>query len=457
MQASRLSDAAGYFRQTLKRQIELHSSAGVELDRVEWARNCATLSQHHLSEPVDLYAARYCLAAAEHVLSGSESGSDDTDDEKSARCTADLHRYWLKYGLRLLQLSAQRIGSASDSDSASSSERQAQQQQASLECEFQVGVPEAALSQVTASAVGEFETARAVFLFAQRHLQSAGTYYTLDARCSDHIDLLHDWNSLLRALSVFEPSTARKCQMWKRGINQLKGAFDVLNPQYFLVHYRQLAYAIAANYQQLFDFKLELFVTRFLPLIRAHRLPQDQRGKAQSLVAKARKMAMKCADHYCLFLHSYAARDQFDEFRARVASSASSPRRVNEPPSLQGQETSANASAFRFASEDELQCVKAYLILAKVYSNALVIGNQLVNAAPTDRSALSRAFSDVGLRVESVDEQGVCLHASERCFRSLLEYAARNQLEEQLREECRVCTDVLTLLPFKAHTLNLQF
>ena len=49
MQASRLPEAADCLRQTLKRQIELHSSAGVELDRVDLARNCAaTLSQHDL-------------------------------------------------------------------------------------------------------------------------------------------------------------------------------------------------------------------------------------------------------------------------------------------------------------------------------------------------------------------------------------------------------------------------
>ena len=51
------------------------------------------------------------------------------------------------------------------------------------------GLENDSLFQVTGERIRSYADAKGVFLWAQKHVQSAQQYFTLDERCSDYVEL----------------------------------------------------------------------------------------------------------------------------------------------------------------------------------------------------------------------------------------------------------------------------
>ena len=85
--------SANYCRLTLERQLSLFPST--RFDALDWATNCATLSQYYMSNH-DYATARYCLMCADQMLENVSS------DEKLVERRASFYRCWIKYAVNLL-------------------------------------------------------------------------------------------------------------------------------------------------------------------------------------------------------------------------------------------------------------------------------------------------------------------------------------------------------------------
>lgn len=236
---------AHYCQTTLSRQLETQ-----EYDAIEWSLNCATLSQYYIGVE-GFQQARHCLASATTVFTkfleeGERNGMEEDDEarEKTEQTRADLSRCWSKYCIALLRSSQESI-----EGTAQEGPRQKLFKFDTLE----VANVEA---EVSCDPIEDYEGAKMVFLCGQKHLQTAKTFFTLDAYASDHVATLQDHSLLYKLLAYFELDPALQCRMHKRRIDMLSPVLEALNPQYFLTICRQLMFELAEIYGAMAELKI---------------------------------------------------------------------------------------------------------------------------------------------------------------------------------------------------------
>lgn len=92
----RKDESANYCRLTLERQLSMyHGDNSKHFDRLDWATNCATLSQYYMTNH-DYATARHCLMCADKILENVQS------DDKLPELQASFKRCWIKYAVNLL-------------------------------------------------------------------------------------------------------------------------------------------------------------------------------------------------------------------------------------------------------------------------------------------------------------------------------------------------------------------
>lgn len=288
--------AAMYCHTTLRRQLE-----SKEFDPLDWAVNCATLSQFFISQN-NFADARHHLACALYILDNyevelcsQESKNDDYEDlmETVRRRRADIARCWAKYGLLLLTFSwdeqvRQVVSEIVDGvDQTHIAETKSDQKSETVDnaCDepedwncvnvdmFQSSASSgfekprmifkslevtAIEEQITCKTVSDFEHARPVFLNAQKWLNLSKEYYSLSDHATDHIQIVQDISKLYKVLAFYESSESRKCKMHKRRIDLLEGVLKELNPQYYMNEVRQLNFELAETYSEIMDSKLTI-------------------------------------------------------------------------------------------------------------------------------------------------------------------------------------------------------
>lgn len=230
--------SAQYCHDTLGRQLRAN-----QFDSVEWALNSATLSQYYVGT-LNFLQARHCLACASlvlqrHLEKGTIGATEDLID-KLKRSEADLSRCWCKYAISLLQASVR------------DDPRDPHQQLFRFETLDVAGLE----SCVTAEPVKDYDFAKGVFLFGQKHLNLAKRYYTKDTYASDYIAIVQDHSSLFKGLAYFEPSDGLKCRMHKRRIDMLTEILRDINVQHYLGPSRLLMHELAGVYSEMVDLKI---------------------------------------------------------------------------------------------------------------------------------------------------------------------------------------------------------
>jgi hypothetical protein len=73
-----------------------HGDNSKHFDPLDWATNCATLSQYYITNH-DYATARYCLMCADKMLENVKKS-----DEKLPERIASFKRCWIKYSVNLL-------------------------------------------------------------------------------------------------------------------------------------------------------------------------------------------------------------------------------------------------------------------------------------------------------------------------------------------------------------------
>ncbi|CAF1321883.1 unnamed protein product [Rotaria sordida] len=237
--------SANYCRLTLERQLEIfYQNNKKNFDPLDWATNCATLSQYYMTKH-DYATARHCLMCADKMLENVK-----LNDNLSERI-ASFKRCWIKYAINLLSDSSDRLLQAADRDV---NPNEIVQSSSIPQFQFQLTLPS---PPITCSYILDYEQARQVFLFAMDKINSAKSYYILDGFVTDHVELCQDTSQLYLKLIFFESNIDRKCKMYKRRIDILSLLCKEISEEHYLYLIRQLLFELGECYSMLLDLKLE--------------------------------------------------------------------------------------------------------------------------------------------------------------------------------------------------------
>ena len=273
--------SAQYCQTTLSRLLETH-----EYDANEWSLDCATLSQYYLK--VEAYSqARHCLASASCVFAKFCSNSGDLSDEmreKTERGKADLSRCWTKYCISLLRSSRDHQEGNRHEHPKTKPFRFDPLEVADIEAE------------VTADLTENYDRAKAVFLFAQKHIDIGKNTFTLEEYASEYVHISQDHSLLFKLLAYFEADPALKCRMYKRRIDMLSALLQELNPQHYLALCRQLTYELGEIHSEMADLKIVI----------------SSDAPSPHAIGKINKLVRSGIEHYENFLQTFT--DSSGEF-----------------------------------------------------------------------------------------------------------------------------------------------
>ncbi|UJR09813.1 hypothetical protein I4U23_014039 [Adineta vaga] len=243
------NQSANYCRLTLERQLSMfNSNHSKHFDPLDWATNCATLSQYYMTDH-DYATSRHCLMCADKMLENVRS--DTIEQEKLTERIASFKRCWVKYAVNLLSDSSDRLLQAADRDV---NPNEIVRSSSIPKFQFQLSLP---TPPITCAYVLDYDQARQVFLFAMDKINSSKSYYVLDGFVTDHVELCQDTSQLFAKLVFFESNLDRKCKMHKRRIDLLSSLSKEISEEHYLYIMRQLLFELGECYSVLLDLKIE--------------------------------------------------------------------------------------------------------------------------------------------------------------------------------------------------------
>ncbi len=301
--------SAEYCHVTLHRQLDT-----MKYTPMDWALNCATLSQYYLTTE-NFKMSRHCMAAASYILkelgdpticapASEDEGQTEIDQrERLPRAYNDMCRCWAKYGLAVLETSMEKqLKDANLDDDHNYDINQDQKEKEDDEKKKKESEREGASEsddseksplffnleltaieeRITDKHLDNFEQARDVFLVVQKWLNTAKEFYALDEHCTDYIEIIQDLSRAFKFLCFFEPSFERQCKMHKRRADLLIALLKELNPQFYLLVCRQLMFEIAEIYSSMLDLKLAIIEEEGVPPV-AHAVKKINQLAEQSI------------------------------------------------------------------------------------------------------------------------------------------------------------------------------
>ncbi|XP_017779924.1 PREDICTED: protein KBP homolog [Nicrophorus vespilloides] len=255
--------SAIFCHKTLQRQLESN-----DYEEIDWILNTATLSQF-LMEKNGFKQARHHLSASWYMLDEHKKKLDaivERDDEYFAKLEtyqhrfADVARCWGKYGLVLLVNSRDRLVNTSDIDATASICTDISKLNITEEL-TEWDFPTLELSkyeeEVTDQFVLTIEDAKKVFLNAQKWLNRAQEYYSLESLASDYIEIAQDYSKLYDALVFYEENPDNRSKLIKRAIDVLEQVLSEVNPTYYMQYCRPIWFRLGMLYSDLIDIKLD--------------------------------------------------------------------------------------------------------------------------------------------------------------------------------------------------------
>ncbi|KZC15140.1 PREDICTED: KIF1-binding protein homolog [Dufourea novaeangliae] len=301
--------SAIYCHMTLRRQLGYYDFMK-DLDYIDWALNAATLSQYFM-ENEGFTQARHHLAAASYVLQmfentlkkktefEGETEAIAAEWENFKHRSADVARCWAKYGILLLSLSKQRLLQNSETEHENNpvSNNDTLKLQLMEDLKFHVLEEriEPIVNQISDKYLLDFTDARLVFLNAQKWLEQAKLYYTLEDHASDHILIVQDISKTYKYLSFFEEHEDRQARMHKRRIDILENIIKELNPQYYKSACRQIWIELGETYSDILETKI-------------HHLRSTNERPTPQVLAKINHLANSSIKNFQMFLDSLETR-----------------------------------------------------------------------------------------------------------------------------------------------------
>ena len=273
--------SAEYCHKTLARQLRWD-----QYEPLDWCGNAATLSQFYTNQ--DNYtSARYHLACArtvfhKHFPPAGQQGDREEDKkedrekdkkedkkedkeedkeediilerkEKISECGAHISRLCGKYGQCLLEFSHSQsvLGKVYQAiENVDNPEDEALENP-----EFDSLDVSAVLAEVSDVKITNWNEARKVFLWAQKHFISSQSHYTLNEHCTDYVEITRDISQLYKHLIKFEADTDRASKMQRRRADLLEPLVTELSQSHYLLVIRQILFELGEIFSDLMDLK----------------------------------------------------------------------------------------------------------------------------------------------------------------------------------------------------------
>lgn len=267
--------SAQYCHETLARQLRTGT-----YDPADWATNSAVLSQFYLNQE-NFLSARYHLVSAEvifdknfnidgtkkkedngereekeevkEVLKEKEEEKEDLERELGRKCRGSVARLGVKYGLHLLDWSR---GDETLEKVYNTIKSVEESQDESVECpEFENLELGARLGCVTVTRVRDWNSAKETFLWCQERVLVAQSYFTLEDRCSEYVELARDHSQLYKHLIHWEQDPDRQAKMYRRRADLLENVVKELSLSHYVLVIRQIRFELGEIYSDLMDLK----------------------------------------------------------------------------------------------------------------------------------------------------------------------------------------------------------
>ena len=113
-----------------------------------------------------------------------------------------------------------------------------------------------AKTEVSDKKAKNFEEARHIFLFGQRHYNSAKVHFSLLDHCTNYAEIQQDLSRMHKVLIFFEPDAERRFKMHKRRIDLLQSVYKELNKSIYKLVCRQLVFEMGETYSAMGDIKM---------------------------------------------------------------------------------------------------------------------------------------------------------------------------------------------------------
>ena len=244
--------SAEFCHTTLSRQLTYD-----QYDGVDWCANAATLSQFYINQ--DNYkSALYHLACSravfeKHFSDYRDTVKDEDKLEKISECEAHINRLSGKYGLFLLEYSQNHSVLSKVYQALENVENP--EDEAVENPEFESLDVSERLGEVTDKKITSWDEAKTTFLWSQRHLTASQSFYSLEERCSDYVEISRDISQLYKHLISYETDTDRASKMQRRRADLLEPLLDQLSQSHYLLTIRQLLFELGEIFSDLMDLK----------------------------------------------------------------------------------------------------------------------------------------------------------------------------------------------------------
>ena len=227
-----------------------------EYDPIDWVANAATLSQFYINQD-NFKSARYHLACSRTVFEKHfpdyKNKLAEDKKEKVSECEAHLNRLCGKYGLCLLEFSQNHSVLSKVYKALENIENP--EDEAVENPEFESLDVTEKLTEITDSKITNWDTAKAAFLWSQKNLTSSQSFYSLDERCSDYVEITRDISQLYKHLIAFETDNDRACKMHRRRADLLEPLLDKLSHSHYLLAVRQIMFELGEIFSDLMELK----------------------------------------------------------------------------------------------------------------------------------------------------------------------------------------------------------
>jgi len=240
--------AAEFCHTTLSRQLRYN-----EYEVLDWCGNAATLSQFYINQD-NYQSARYHLAAARtvfrrHFPRDKEGGVE----ERVQECEAHINRLSGKYGLFLLEYSQNqsvlsRVYQALENVENPDDEAIENPEFDSLDVTEEV-------SQVTDRKITDWDEAKKTFIWSQKNLTASQTFFSLEERCSDYVEISRDISQLYKYLISWETDNDRASKMHRRRADLLEPLLEKLSESHYLLVIRQILFELGEIFSDLMELK----------------------------------------------------------------------------------------------------------------------------------------------------------------------------------------------------------
>eukprot|EP00941_MAST-03F_sp_MAST-3F-sp1_P004259 g4259.t1 len=240
------NESALWCRITLDRQLK-----SSQLDEMEWAKNCCSLSDFYFHSN-DYHNCARCLAASELMLKRVDS--DKTVDRERLQC--NLAKVMKRWGMLYLEIlkKARRSDASDVKPNTNSDEKSSTSIFSSLSfelpclnnCDIKM---ETILS--SPSVISTFTLAAEIFKIALLSLQQALQYFVFDGFVTPHIEIQLLISSLYRIISDFESDGKRRLAMHNRRASILTSIVHELNPTIYSQRIRQLSFELGEIFTEL--------------------------------------------------------------------------------------------------------------------------------------------------------------------------------------------------------------